>query len=409
MIAPLMFAAATQFTTSTYPQGFVNLTPQVAQESALSHSPEVQGASARVHEMQAALAVARGIIGPSAYANYTQAPQAGAAGETITQRFSTIGLQTTSGDLLAYSPGVRLAQFNLQSAQADLLAAQAAERMKAIAFFYDALRGWANLKARENALAVAQADERAASLRYFAGDAPRLDVLRADVAVDQARADLATAQAGQANAYEALSVETTIVPGQIAFADVVTIQPGIAPRDAVGRALLMRPEVASARAAVDAQISALRAAQRGIFPTVSVQGGYTRGTDTGQRVAGPSANIQMSLPLSNSGAARVNIERAKLEQAQAHLESVNRKVSIEVAAATRTYDADHVAALAARQARLQAEATLKATQTGYRSGASSSLDVTAARQTYEQSLLAELNAYYAELQARATLRLLMGS
>jgi outer membrane protein TolC len=80
-----------------------------------------------------------------------------------------------------------------------------------------------------------------------------------------------------------------------------------------------------------------------------------------------------------------------------------------VGAAVRTYEAQTVALAAARHAREQAEAEFKATQLGYRSGATSGLDIETARATYVQALVSEINALYAQAQAQATLQLLEGS
>jgi len=72
------------------------------------------------------------------------------------------------------------------------------------------------------------------------------------------------------------------------------------------------------------------------------------------------------------------------------------------------YQAQSVALAAAQRALEEADAEFKATQIGYRNGASSSLDVESARATYVQALVAQISALYPQQEAEATLQLLMG-
>ncbi|GAC1387897.1 MAG: hypothetical protein NVSMB31_00980 [Vulcanimicrobiaceae bacterium] len=409
-LAFIVAAAAADFTA----QRFANLPLTSAEDSAVQHSPEVALADARVRESAAALSAARGSFGPALTATYTQSPQAGGNGQTITQHFTTLGAQSTIGDLLNYSPAVAQAAANLRGAEFDLAAAQHAERIKLIGLYYDALRSVATAHTRADALHANQEDRRAADLRFSAGDAPHLDVVRADVAVARATADAENANAVQANAIEALAVETG-APSGLLDGGVVAV-PGVVSsalpgsvEEAVGKALLRRPEIASAESAVRAQSASVRAAERSVLPVLTVTGGYTRGIDTGIAVAGPSANAQLTFPLSGAAFARANGERAKLAQAEARLASVQRSVRLEVGAAIRTFAANGRALRAAQEALRQAQAELQAVTPGYRGGASSSLEVTNARQTYVQAVLDELSARYAHEQAAATLELLIGS
>jgi outer membrane protein TolC len=145
-------------------------------------------------------------------------------------------------------------------------------------------------------------------------------------------------------------------------------------------------------------------AQRAILPVVTVNAGYTQGIDSGVFVRGPSATVNLSVPVSHAAADRAAAERARLAQAQAKVSALQRTITVEVSAAARTY-AESVRALqSAHTARVAAEEELRATETGYRNGASSSLDVADARRTYVQAALSELTALYAQQQAAATLQ-----
>jgi outer membrane protein TolC len=404
MIATLVLAAAT-----VLPQQFTALPLAQALQQAVQTSADVAAARERVRENQASLAAARGAAAPGIDLNYAAVPQGGNANNTVEQTLTTIGGDMTLGDVFAYAPAVREAQFTLQSAQYDLLDAQRTEREKTIGLYYDALAAAATLRVREEDLSGAQSDLHAAQLRFRAGDAPRLDVVRAQVAVATARSAVEAARVDLDNARNALSVETGTPLEQLYATAEAT--PSAVPADAgraIARALAQRSDLASAQAAVGAEEAAVRAAQRNILPAVTVSAGYTRGYDSGIAVAGPSAAVNLRMPVSGASANRIAAERARLAQAQDKVVALQRAIHVAVGAAART-DAETLRAVAsAQRAREAAQEELLATQVGYRNGASSSLDVADARRTFVQAQLAELNAVYAQARAAAILQEEMG-
>lgn len=386
-------------------QEFAGLPLSQAVQNAVRISPDVAQARARVDENQALLEAARGVAAPSLQASYAAAPQGGNANNTIEQSLATIGAGVTLGDYLSYLPAVRQAQFTLAGAQYDLLDAERAEREKTIGLYFDALKAVATVGLRDQDLASSQSDLRAAQLRFKAGDAPRLDVVRAQVALANARASLDAAQVDAANAENALSVETGISAQHFAKLQSVPAgaPPPFEPQKAVERALAQRSDFRSAQQAVQAEEAAIGVAQRGIFPAITLNAGYTRGYDSGVLVSGPSAAVSVNLPLSHAAAARVAAERARLAQAQDKASALQRAITVAVSAAARTYQESLRAVDSAHRARVAAQEELRATEIGYRSGASSSLDVADARRTYVQAALAEVTAVYAQAQAAATL------
>ena len=391
-------------------QQFAALPLSQAVQNAVQISPGVAQARARVDENQALLAAARGVAAPSLQASYAAAPQGGNANNTIEQSLATIGAGVTLGDYLSYMPAVRQAQFTLAGAQYDLLDAERAEREKTIGLYFDALKAVASVGLREQDLASSQSDLRAAQLRFKAGDAPRLDVVRAQVAVANASANLDAARVDAANSENALSVETGI--NAQSFAKLESVQtsapPPSEPQKAVDRALAQRSDFRSAQQAVHAEEAAVGVAQRGIFPAITLNAGYTRGYDSGVLVSGPSATVSMNVPLSHAAAARVSAERARLAQAQFKASALQRTITVAVSSAARTYQETLRAVDSAHRARIAAQEELRATEIGYRNGASSSLDVADARRTYIQAALAEVTAVYAQAQAAATLEEEMG-
>lgn len=400
MIAAVVLAAA-----MIAPKQFTELPLDAALQKAVATSPDVAQARERVDENAALLAAARGLGAPALTANYTQAPQGGSDNQTITQRLTTVGAQITLGDYLASNPAVRQAYFTLAGAQYDLADALRAERIKVSGQYYAALKAIAAEALRKQDVSGAASDLRSAQLRFKAGDAPRLDVVRAQVAFASAQANLDAAHVDVQNTEQALAIETG--QSDAVFARLVSAPAQAAPpadvSRAVQRALAQRSDLLSAQQAVQAEQAAVRVAQRGIFPAVTISAGYTAGVDSGVNVRGPTANVNVAVPVSHASADRVAAERARLEQALSKEEAIRRQIVVEVSAAARTYAESWTAAQSAMRARVAAQEELRATQIGYRSGASTSLDVADARRTYVQAALAELNAVYARAQAAATL------
>lgn len=405
MIAAIVLAAVT-----AVPQQFRALPLAQALESAVRISPDVAQARARVNENAALLAAARGAAAPALTLGYAAAPQGGNADNTIEQSLYTVGAGVTLGDYLAFSPAVREAQFTLAAARYDLLDAQRSEREKTIGLYYDALKAAATVDLQQQNVAGAQSDLHAAQLRFKAGDVPRLDVVRAQVAMANAQAALDAARTDLANAQDALAVETGEPPRDLTALQSAPPPPAPPddPQKAVARALAQRSDLASAQQAVHAEEAAVSVAQRAVLPAVSVSAGYTRGWDSGVLVNGPSANVSLSVPVSHAASDRTAAERARLEQTRDKAAALQRSITVAVSSAARTYSESLRATASARRAREAAQEELRATQIGYRSGASSSLDVADARRTYVQAALAEVNAVYAQAQAASMLEEEMG-
>ena len=391
---------------------FSALSSSDAERAGVGTAPEVQAAAARLDQSRAALLLARTGAVPSFVSNYAQVPQGNPPGPNVTARSVTAELQWTIGDFLAFAPATREAALTLAAAEADYGAAQATERVKVVGLYYDALRARNVADARRSALQLAVAQRDAANVRANAGDAPRLDVVRADVAVARAQADLESAVALDQNASDALAVETG-VPADALQSTVATtfvaINPALTNAAAVAElARARRPEIASARLTTQAADAGVRSARAAGFPLVTVNGGYMLGTDSGVPINAPTVGASVTIPLSNAAHQRVAIAAAKAAEARANATAVERSIVLAAEASARTLGAADRAAAATTRARSSADAELRATELGYRNGASSSLDVTTARATYVQAVVDEISARYDLEKARATLAIEVG-
>lgn len=120
-------------------------------------------------------------------------------------------------------------------------------------------------------------------MRAKAGDVPQLDVIRGDVAVAKAQADLEAATAADQNGNEALRVETD-VPEQALNAmksvPLPAINPALLnPQNVTELATKLRPEIVSARLMADAAQVAVGSARAAAFPALRRQTPATTADD----------------------------------------------------------------------------------------------------------------------------------
>ncbi len=394
------------------PVVFAGVSVETAENAAVAISPDVAGARARLLQSQYALAAARSGIAPSFITNYAQVPQGNPPGPNIISRQVTAGIQVAVGDFVAYSPAVREAAFTLASAQADLAAAVAAERVKVVGLYFDALKARAVALARRDALSLAGSQLRAAQVRANSGEAPQLDVVRAEVAAAKATADVETATAADLNAREALGIEATTsdeVLGATMPTQFVAVNPKLTdPQAVIALARAMRPELISARNAANAARAAIRSARAAAFPLLTVSGGYLVGTDSDVPINAPTINAQLTIPLSSANRDRIKVAEARALEAQTKAAATERQIVLDVAASARILGAADRAAIATTRARQAAETEIRATEIGYRNGASSSFEVTFARLSFSQAVVDELSALYDLEKARATLDIEVG-
>ena len=394
------------------PLVFRQLTIEAAEAAAVAASPDVAAARAREQQSESALSAARAGTAPSLVATYVQVPQGNPPGPNVISRQVTTGVAVAIGDLLANAPAVREAAFTLAASVFDERAAESLERVKVVGLYFDALKARAVAEARRGAVALATTQGEGARVRVAAGDAPQLDVLRADVALARAQADVESASAADLNATEALRVETNSGESALVETTPGNVTPAAAaltdPQSAVALARVSRPDIESARRTAEAASAAIGSARALGFPPLTVTGGYLTGTDSGVPVNAPTINAQLTLPLSSASGDRVRLAEARALEARAKATGVERQALLDVAASARTLGAAERASAATTRARQSAQSELRATEIGYRSGASSSFEVTSARATYAQTLVDELSALYDAEKARATLDIEVG-
>lgn len=397
------------------PMAYAGLTLQQAEDAGVATSPEVAAARARSAGARAALSIAEWGVLPSGFINFTESPQSVAplTPPTVSAHQTEVGVQANLNDVLfGAAPQIGQASASARAAAADEAAAERVERIAVARAYFNALKQAAVLTARDDALRLARSELNAAQIRFKAGDVPKVDVVRADVAVARAEADDENARADAANARDMLQAETAVadtsIASTVAGAPPSVPQLALDPVAAASAALRLRPEVRAAQEQVDASASAFHGSQIALLPPVTVAAGRSTGVDSGQRVAGNSVSAQMTVPLPFGPGARIAQAKASLDEANAHLASVRRAALLETAASARSLVAADRAAAATLRARNAARQALDAEELGYRAGAASGLEVAEARSTYAQAEIDALGAEYDEAAAAAVFEIEAG-
>jgi outer membrane protein TolC len=392
---------------------FAALSLSDAQAKAVARDVTVAQTQTVVMQSAANLHLAGALSVPHLLGDYDLSPQANAywppVTGTVEQHLLSVGAGIVLNDFVAQSDEIRASANDLLAAQLQVQAAMLAARENAVRLYYDALSAIALERFRQEELTATLRDLSAAQLRARSGESPRLDVIRADVAVQQARADLVLAEAQVTDAVQALAIVTGV---SAATLQNVVQRPAPAAftlnvDDAVSRAIAARPEISSLLASIRAREANVDVARQTGLPTVTAQGGYEGGADTGLPIRGPTVAVHMDLPISSPESSQVKIAQAQLESAQWQLVGERRAITLEVSAAVRDAAAADQSARAATAARNAATQALHAVELGYREGFSSSLDVTDTRLTYVQASVNALAAEYARDEAHALLEVLV--
>jgi outer membrane protein TolC len=390
---------------------FTQLSLAQAQSLVVVNSVDVQVATADVRSREAALEIARTGGIPHLTGDYALAPQAGPYDlSTVSQHFITVGADVSINDILAASDATRAAANDLLASQRNAESTVLAARENAVKLYFAALQAIALERFQNETVAGAQRDRDAAAERERAGDAPHLDVVRADVTLAQAHADLARARAARADAVDALASATGMdADSFVAIGGDAGVQTAktLDEPAAVARALAQRPEITSLLATISARETDTTAARQTGLPTMTASGGFQKGVDSGVPVQGPAVGVHVDVPIAPSERAHVAAAEAQADRAKAQLVDERRTIALEVKSAIRDARADDVAELAAAQARDEASRALAAVELGYREGASSSLEVAQARQTFAQASVDALVSSYQRAQAYALLEVIV--
>lgn len=186
-------------------------------------------------------------------------------------------------------------------------------------------------------VARSEAHLKLAQDRQSAGASPQSDVLRAKVAVSEAKLDLVRANGlvrinmGSLNTAMGLPVETQLVPRTAAMETAAPAETSAS--SLLGEALLSRPEIKIARKRVDAARSAVTMAKSEYGPKVRAEGAYGLRDDSSDLEDKEyAAGISLEIPLFSGFSTKHKVagKKAELSKTEAEAEAVVLLVQLDV-------------------------------------------------------------------------------
>lgn len=366
--------------------GSTPLTLSAALGDVLAHHPLVLAAE---NEIQ----VARGLG--------LQAAQPPAP--SLSYSYSRVTSDAAVSELLEF-PGKRAlraqaAALSVRQAEQNLRAARAAIAFQTRRAFYSRLLADQDLATAQQTLAAVQSIRNDARARFQAGDAARLDVVKADLELARAQQQVRIARGAQRVATLTLNVllgrspeQTLAVSGDLAAAPAV---PGF--KTLLKEAYEQNPALKRARLERDKQQRDVELAKRQKFPDLDLSASY--GTEDGVRTPGLVASINIPLP----GRYRGQLEQAAGQSlaAVAGVQAAYYQVTEAVAAAYQQWLAARAQVKTFQSSLLAESATvLSGAEASYRAGETGILGVLEAERTNLQVRQAYAHALF-DLQIAA--------
>jgi outer membrane protein len=325
-------------------------------------------------------------------------------------------LQNTLTIPLPFNPRLnalqRQAQAQLDAAQSQFAAARLTAAGQAQTAYFDLLKQRALLKtARENA-AQAQAALQVAQKRYQDGVAPQLDILKAQVPA--ATAEAAVTQAESQVAVSSQTLNNLLgqpLDGEPSVADIAA-SPALtlSLNDARQQAVAASADVRAAQSNIQAAEAGLAAARLTRVPEFALQASDTRSKDVTGFGRLDTAQISVTLPLSDGGLARAQIQEADAVLMSSQTSLIQAKQTAALTAGTAYVTAQGaLAQIAPTQTAVEiAQTTLAKTQEGYQAGLNPIIDVLNTQLALNQARIAHARAVYDAAAALATLNRALG-
>ncbi len=351
---------------------------------ALEKSPLIGGAGAAADAAEAGVGKARSALYPTLglQSGYSYLSDPTMFGATPVWERSTVVNRVELQQLL-YSGGqaqanVRRAEQGHLAAGHGLRAAQAGVTANVAVAYFRARQASEMTAVHKASVRSLEASYDAAKKRHETGVATKTDVLRAEVALAGARADLIAAENNSAVALAALRTAIGL-PADTA----ISLASGASdevPGPAGGDALESRPEIAAAEASARAADEGVRAAKASRLPTVALAADYYH-EPSGAGFPRTSntflAGVVAKLNVFDGGLTRASISEAQAAARKAgqDLEAQKRNVEFEQRSARLNLESAQARLDATATQVSSAEESLRALEAGYKEGFTPLTDV----------------------------------
>lgn len=303
--------------------------------------------------------------------------------------------------------GIRALESDLRKTGLDLV-------LNLHASFYEVLRRRDLIEIARQALESAEKHVGQAQEIYKQGLAPRFDVIKAEVQVSTAQLEIIRAE----NAYLLAKANLSTEMGQPVTTEYVVVEPEPgdeatepALQEALAAAPANRPELAAVRARQAVADAAVRQAQSGLYPTVSLDASYGwQESDFVPLDTKWSAGLTVTIPVFERRVARAKVNQAIANRngLQAAETQAVRAVELEVEQAWLLLKEAMERQTVTKKIRELAEEDNRVTEGRYQEGLGTMLEVIDARNALTQAGTNAVIARYDSAQARARLDRALG-
>ena len=392
---------------------------------ALDNNFAIRQAKERIRQQDGVVLEVRGpqIPNVSAAGNYQRnAVKVGLTGEDRYWSFNITARQTVyaGGGLTA---NIRGQQLTLDAAVLALQAVINDALLEVRTRFYTVLVDRERIKVQEQNVELLQRQLQDVKNRYEAGTVSNFEVLRAEVALANAKTPLITARndhrlaieelrqaLGFTNATEANLTKIPEFLGTLEFTPASFDLPS-----ALSTAHEQRPDLLRLRKLETAAEEGVTVRRAGYLPNVSLFGAYDWKKGVGSNNF-PGDRDGWTIGLSSTWsvfdgratAGRVAQARSLLEQAKLGVAEAQLNVDVEVRRAVSTFQEATELAAASKKVIEQAEEALRLANARYNAGTATQLDVLTLQGDLTTARLNQLQAYYSYNVAVATTRKAMG-
>lgn len=363
------------------------LTMEVLEQMALSNSPAIAQAAARVRALRGKRLQVGLPPNPSVGYVASEIGNEGAAGQQggfVGQSFITAGkLQKNRAIVTA----------EISRADQQLAAMHRRVQTDLRKGYYAALLAQRRLQLAEELVRVTTNAATASKSLYEAEEIPMAGLLQTEVQQQNSQVLLRTAQNGLAQSWRRLS---TVVGGeelsvQPLTGDVSQLPESLDWQNQLARLQSESPEIAAAMASIERARRALSRACVEAVPNINAQLSVQYDDSTDDTISG--VQIGIPLPLWNRNQGGIRQAQAEVAQAVRNVKRVELRLNQRLADSFRQYSDAHVTATTyATDILPRAQRTFDLVQQGYAQGEVGYLDLLVAQQTFSQTNLAYLDA-----------------
>jgi len=303
-----------------------------------------------------------------------------------------------------------------ESSRLDLERSRQALVLQVYESFYAALMNEQGIRVSDESVTIAQKHLDLAKSRFEAGSAARLDVLRAEVELSNAKAKLIRARSDADVAYQRLRTVLSLPQGEaLQVSGSLDEVPNAPAPEAVESALASRADIRSIGQQREAAQRMVSVANAELKPMLALSGNYQYQEDGLSRLLqGTNRSYQFgvnfTVPLFNAPtvAAKRGAAVAQVRQAEHAMNAALDSARLEVASASRELDAAHEIVVTEQKAVELARESLTIAEVSYENGVITATELNDARLSLLETEWQLMQAKYGQIVAAARTRFAAG-